>query len=183
MTWCFHAIKSRTSDHLHADAICSYPQECIPVWCSRGGMGYTRRPQQKATFNQKAKKATFNQKAIMKGHFQPEGQYQKVTFPKHHPLPKADPFLSWRHAPQKEQGTRQPDRKWHQTPLVNRQRPVKTLPCHNFICSGKNRTRWYPWGIQWLVSTYSNCNPVCSRQNSESQDLPKFQFGGMFCSS
>ena len=23
-------------------------------------------------------------------------------------------------------------------------------------------TRWYPWEIQRLVSTYSNCNPVCS---------------------
>ena len=33
-------------------------------------------------------------------------------------------------------------------------------------------TRWYPWGIQRLVSTYSN------RQNSKCQDLPKLQWGG-----
>ena len=34
------------------------------------------------------------------------------------------------------------------------------------------KTRWYPWGIQRLVSAYSN------RQNPKCQDLPKFQFSG-----
>ena len=35
----------------------------------------------------------------------------------------------------------------------------------------KKRPRWYPWGIERLVSTYSN------RQNSKCHDLPIFQFG------
>ena len=50
-------------------------------------------------------------------------------------------------------------------------------------------TRWYPWGIQRLVSTYSNWNHVYSslipgggmfwnRSNLNSEDLPKFLFGG-----
>ena len=47
------------------------------------------------------------------------------------------------------------------------------------------KTRRYPWGIQRLVSTYSNCNPVLGSQNSKCQDLPKFLLGGggVFCSS
>ena len=44
--------------------------------------------------------------------------------------------------------------------------------------------RQYLWKIQWLVSTYSNYNPVLGSQNSRCQDLPKFQFlRGGFCSS
>ena len=34
----------------------------------------------------------------------------------------------------------------------------------------------YPWRIQQLVSTYSNCNPVVVVKIC--QDLPKFQFSG-----
>ena len=40
-------------------------------------------------------------------------------------------------------------------------------------------TRWYPWEIQQLVSTYSNCNPVCTTQNAKCQDPAKFQFWGL----
>ena len=36
----------------------------------------------------------------------------------------------------------------------------------------KYPTRWYPWGIQKLVSTYS-----LKTENTQCQDLPKFQFG------
>ena len=43
-----------------------------------------------------------------------------------------------------------------------------------------NLTRRYPWGIQRLVSTYSNCNPVLGSQNWKCQDLPKFQFSRVF---
>ena len=59
-----------------------------------------------------------------------------------------------------------------------------------FPCS-ELPTGWYPWGIQQLVSTYSNYKPVCSSlnfnlrggvfwssHNSKYQDLPKFQLGG-----
>ena len=35
-------------------------------------------------------------------------------------------------------------------------------------------------GVQQLVSTYSNCNPVLGSQNSKCQDLPKFQLF-LFC--
>ena len=42
--------------------------------------------------------------------------------------------------------------------------------------------RWYRWGIQGLVSTYSNRNWVggggLPSQNSKCQDLPKIQLGG-----
>ena len=64
-------------------------------------------------------------------------------------------------------------------------------------------TRWYPWGIQQLVSTYFNLTQnaktclnfnfqgeggFCSSQNSKYQDLPQFQLGGggvvvVFCGS
>ena len=43
-----------------------------------------------------------------------------------------------------------------------------------------NLTRRYHWGIQRLVSTYSNCNPVLGSQNWKCQDLPKFQFSRVF---
>ena len=36
-----------------------------------------------------------------------------------------------------------------------------------------SETRWYPWGVQRLVSTYSN------RQNPKCQDLSTFQFLGV----
>ena len=48
----------------------------------------------------------------------------------------------------------------------------------------KYKTRWYPWGIQRLVSTYSNRHwdkgggGGSGSQNSKCQDLPKFQFSG-----
>ena len=52
-------------------------------------------------------------------------------------------------------------------------------------------TRWYPWGIQPLVSTYCNRHwqfgggGVLESQNPKCQDLPKFQFlrggGGCVC--
>ena len=46
----------------------------------------------------------------------------------------------------------------------------------------KYKTRWYPWGIQRLVSTYSNRHwdkgGGAGSQNSKCQDLPKFQFSG-----
>ena len=41
------------------------------------------------------------------------------------------------------------------------------------------KTRWYPWGIQRLVSTYSNHHRrggVLESQKPKCQDLPKFQF-------
>ena len=61
------------------------------------------------------------QKAITEGHFQPEGQYQKVTFPGVTPL--------WRQTP--------PERTWDQTgsdiiPTMNRHIGVKTLPSHDY---------------------------------------------------
>ena len=43
-----------------------------------------------------------------------------------------------------------------------------------------NLTRRFPWGIQRLVSTYSNCNPILGSQNWKCQDLPKFQFSRVF---
>ena len=48
----------------------------------------------------------------------------------------------------------------------------------NSLCNSEGndwnavQTRRYPWGIQWLVSTYSN------HQNPKCQDLPKIQLGG-----
>ena len=47
------------------------------------------------------------------------------------------------------------------------------------------QTRWYPWGIQRLVSTYSNRHREGGagvfwkvKKKPKCQDLPKFQWGG-----
>ena len=66
---------------------------------------------------------------------------------------------------------------------VQSDNPILTIPFGAFKHIYK--TRRYPWGIQRLVSTYSNCNPVLGSQNSKCQDLPKFLLGGgeVFCSS
>ena len=63
---------------------------------------------------------------------------------------------------------------------------------HDFIYTTRENiiTRWYPWGIQRLVSTYSYHHVmergwggfggmgVLESQNPKCQDLPKFQLGG-----